>query len=155
MNADDTFGAKQSAPPFRATPSARPLRWRTSSLSAFVRDMQTQVESNTRAMRQFSTQLLHELARRTKPSLSSQSWQAAAQAVARAQAQPIAARPQLMSQLMQHTPTPTKTVPAVRAIQWVEPASGQAQPLLHLRLSGRFSDVCAELERLAAQEGRS
>ena len=140
MNADDTFGASQSNPR---------LRWRTSSLGAFLRDMQAQVEGNTRAMRQFSSQLLHELSRRTGPSLSNQAWQAAAQAVAHAQAQPIQLAPTPMQD------TRPQALPAVRSIRWVEPAPGRAQPLVRLRLSGRFSDVCAELERLAAQETRS
>lgn len=144
MNADDTLGASPSNP--------RPLRWRTSNLSAFMRDMQAQVECNTRAMRRFSTQLLQDLARRASPSLSSQAWQAAAQAVAHAQAQPIASSTQ---QTMQNQRSSTQALSAVRAICWVEPSADQTQPLVRLRLSGRFSDVCAELERLAAQEARS
>ena len=145
MNADDTFGASQSNP--------RPLRWRTSNLSAFMRDMQIQVECNTRAMRRFSTQLLQDLARRANPSLSSQAWQAAAQAVAQAQTQPSSASPAPLT--MQTQRASPQTLSAVRAIRWVESSSDQAKPLVRLRLSGRLSDVCAELERLAAQEARS
>ena len=145
MNADDTFGASQSNP--------RSLRWRSSNLSAFMRDMQAQVECNTRAMRRFSTQLLQDLARRANPSLSSQAWQTAAQAVAHAQAQPSSASP---ASLTMHTQrTPPQALPSVRAIRWIESSPDQAKPLVRLRLSGRLSDVCAELERLAAQEARS
>ncbi len=146
MNADDTFRTNPSNP--------RPQRRRTNTLSSFMRDMQAQVESNTRAMRRFSAQLLHELARRSSPSLSSQAWQTAAQAVAQAQTH-TPSDTQLTPQVMHSQLSPHQALPTVRSIRWVETSHDQAMPLIHLRLSGRFSDVCAELDRLAAQEARS
>lgn len=41
----------------------------------------------------------------------------------------------------------------LKSIQWIESSKGSAHPEKRMVISGRFADVCAELERLAAMDG--
>lgn len=152
MNADDTFSRPAHTP-----------RWSTRNLSEFLRDMHAQVDTHTRAIGRLTTRILRDAAQFTQPAeLTSQAWQDSARAFGlNPAAQPIAANdPDARSAgLLPRQANATAIDSAamhkpslLRSIRWVDPRPDAPHPRIHLRLSGRLSDVCDELDRLVALE---
>ena len=152
MNADDTFSRPAHTP-----------RWSTRNLSEFLRDMHAQVDTHTRAIGRLTTRILRDAAQRTQSAeLTSRAWQESARAFGlNPTAQAIAANGanashvgHLTCQANAHAlDSATAHKPSLlRSIRWVEPRPDAPHPRVHLRLSGRLSDVCDELDRLVALE---